>query len=339
VGPPGCGKTARIRAAAAAAGYRVVAWRLAQCDRVDVAGALIPDASAGITRQLPLAPLADILNSTAPTLWFLDDLGQAPIDVQAAVLRYFDEGDLPAHVLIWGATNRVGDRAGVVGLIEPLRSRFDAAYEVATPAASEAHRRGASPHVQPLGTWEEEVRGWLEWAAGQYPDCPEIRGWIALSLSLDAAELPRGQQPVLYGWEPNTDPAVRLPDYRSWESALRRWRAGLRDLESLRACIGGQQAQAFLAWLEGVRAPSIDDILATPTTAPLPDGAYTLTLARLETALREGRPVEPVATYITRWPDQWAYAAARTLYRVRPEIGRTQAWRAWYEQHKGLFSI
>lgn len=339
VGPPGCGKTARVRAGAEKAGFRVAAWRLAQCDRVDVAGALVPDFAAGVTRQLPLEPLANIIRSEGPVLWFLDDLGQAPIDVQAAVLRYFDSGELPGHVLIWAATNRVSDRAGVVGLIEPLRSRFDAAYVIPTPAVAQEQRRGASPHIQALGTWEDEVRGWLAWAERTYPDCPEIIGWIRLSLTQDGSELPQGQQPILYGWEPQSDPAVRLPDYRTWEAALRRWRAGLRDLDSLRACVGGQQAQALMAWLEGVRAPSVDEIYANPEQVPLPDGAYTLTLARLEAALREGRKVEPAVIYITRWPEQWAYAAARALYRVRPECGRSKPWRDWYAAHKELFTL
>ena len=52
----------------------------------------------------------------------LDDLGQAPIDVQAAAMSLFDSGALPEHVLIWGATNRPGDKAGVSSLCEPLRS-------------------------------------------------------------------------------------------------------------------------------------------------------------------------------------------------------------------------
>lgn len=339
VGPPGCGKTARVRRIAAAAGYKVFAWRLAQCDRVDVAGALVPDTDSGTTRQLPLEPLAKILASEEPTIWFLDDLGQAPHDVQAAVMRYFDAGELPPNVTIWAATNRLQDRAGVVGLIEPLRSRFDSAYVIPVPSAHEEARRGVAEGV-PLGTWEDELRAWCNWAREAYPRAPEIPAWIALSLGDHAAELPRGLQPILYGWEPHPDPAVRLPDYRSWEAALRKWSAGLRTLGALAATIGRQQAQALLHWLEGLRAPTVEEIITSPSDAPLPEGCYTLMSERLRAYVTApAANVEAAAEYITRWPAQWAFFAARLLYRAAPTIAKTRAWGRWFQAHKDKFVV
>lgn len=342
VGPPGCGKTARIQAAAAAAGFKVVAWRLAQCDRVDIAGALVPDTKAGVTRQLPLKPLAEILKSEGPTLWFLDDLGQAPLDVQAAVLRYFDSGELPPNVLIWGATNRTTDRAGVYGLIEPLRSRFHVAYAVPVPQAAEEQRRGVADAVV-LGAWHDEIRAWCDWAAAAYPKAPEMVAWHRLVLSGQDGELPKGLQPVLYGWEPKTDPAVRMPDYRSWEAVLIRWSHGMRSLPQLAAAIGMSQAQALLAWVDGAQGcPAAETVLSSPKDAPLPEGYYTLMVERLVGALRQDSAasrLEAAMTYCTRFPLQWAYFAARRLYKDAPQVGTTRAWVAWYKEHKDVFTV
>src|SRR5437764_12206019 len=116
VGPPGCAKTARIASVAKELGKRLVVMRASLSERVDFGGALVPDTKAGVTRALPLEVLADLQSTTEPTLLFLDDLGQAPIDVQAALMRLFDDGALSPHVLIWGATNRPGDVAGVTRL-------------------------------------------------------------------------------------------------------------------------------------------------------------------------------------------------------------------------------
>src|SRR5436190_994229 len=83
VGPPGIGKTGRIMSINAQAGYRLMVSRASLKERIDYGGALVPDCAAGITRALPLEELHELRSTKAPTLLFLDDLGQAPIDVQA----------------------------------------------------------------------------------------------------------------------------------------------------------------------------------------------------------------------------------------------------------------
>ncbi|MEI6873319.1 MAG: AAA family ATPase, partial [Verrucomicrobiota bacterium] len=132
VGKPGLAKTARVLEAAREAGYRTVIFRTSLSERVDLGGCLVPDVAAGVTVALPLQLLADLKKASDKVLVFLDDLGQAPMDVQAATMSLFDKGTLPENVVIWGATNRPGDKAGVTSLCEPLRSRFHVAFAIAS---------------------------------------------------------------------------------------------------------------------------------------------------------------------------------------------------------------
>lgn len=104
VGPPGIAKTARIEGAAKACNRKLVVMRASLSERVDFGGALVPDFASGITRALPLEQLAELRTTKEPTLLFLDDLGQAPVDVQAALMRLFDGGALSDQVLIAGAS-------------------------------------------------------------------------------------------------------------------------------------------------------------------------------------------------------------------------------------------
>lgn len=195
VGSPALAKTARIQAAADAAGYKLVVIRLSLCERVDLGGCLVPDVAAGITRQLPLALLQYLKTTTDKVVVLLDDLGQAPTDVQAAAMSLFDAGFLAPSVLIWGATNRPADKAGCVGLCEPLRSRFDLAFAMPTPEVGEV---AGGPVM--LSTWREEVEGWCNWAAAK-EYAAEIVAWHAATVGR-----------TLYQWKPMADPAARMPD-------------------------------------------------------------------------------------------------------------------------------
>ena len=60
---------------------------------------------------------------------FLDDLGQAPMSVQAAAMqlilaRRINGFKISDKVIFMAATNRREDKAGVTGILEPVKSRF-----------------------------------------------------------------------------------------------------------------------------------------------------------------------------------------------------------------------
>ena len=323
VGPPGCGKTARILAAAEATGHDLVVFRASMAERVDLGGCLIPDTAAGVTRSLPLEMLHRLKTSTKPTLLLLDDLGQAPIDVQSSAMSLFDKDTLPPHVLIWGATNRPADKAGVSARCEPLRSRFHFAFSVATPTTEEK-----SDGATLVAPWREEVDAWCDWAQSK-DFAPEIIAWHRSTTGR-----------TLYAWKPAADPALRMPDFRSWEVVGDCWNAGLRDLRSLSAVIGKPAAAEFLAFA------ALADQLPTPQQVWLdPHGATVPTdpAAQYLISAMLGRAAEPkyaaaLVTYIGRLPRVFgAYAAKDAFKRLGAKLVGNAEWQKWFVANSAIF--
>jgi hypothetical protein len=325
VGPPAVAKTARIQAAAKAAGYKIIIFRTALAERVDLGGCYVPNTETGITEALPLALLHTIRNTDEPTILFLDDLGQAPMDVQASCMSLFDDGAISPSVLIWGATNRPADKAGVSALCEPLRSRFHTAFTIPTPNTGSEANDGPTA----LTTWREEVDGWCNWA-GEQNYAPEIIAWHRSTTG-----------ETLYAWKPSSDPAVRMPDFRSWHTVCRLWEAGLRDLSTVSAAIGKPAAAKFLAFAAlADQLPTPQQVWMDPNGAPVPQepAAQYLIAAML------GRAVEPkfaaaLVTYIDRLPRvMGAYAARDAFSRLGGKLVGIKEWQAWWVKNQALFT-
>jgi hypothetical protein len=330
VGPPGCAKTARIAAVAKDLGRRLVVMRASLSERVDFGGALVPDMKAGVTKALPLDVLADLQTTTEPTLLFLDDLGQAPIDVQAALMRLFDEGTLSPQVLIWGATNRPGDVAGVTRLCEPLRSRFHLAFEI--PAPGSANTAADGPVM--LGTWQDEVAQWTEWAMDNGAPA-EIIAWHR---STGARE----ENSPLYNWKPSAHPAVRMPDYRSWETVIRLWQNGIQDLSSISAAIGKPAAAEFLAFARlANKLPTPDQVWMDPKGAPVPDDPAALYLvASMLAAAVEQQHATAAVQYMSRMPRVYGALLARDMYRkLGAKLSGSKEWVFWFTENQELFAV
>lgn len=324
VSPPGMGKTARIAADAAQLGRRLVVMRASLSERIDFGGCLIPDHAAGITRALPLEVLADLRTTKEPTVLFLDDLGQAPMDVQAAAMRLFDAGELSDSVLICGATNRPGDKAGVTALCEPLRSRFDLAFSLPTPTSSDSPDGGVM-----LGTWADEVAGWVEWAAAAGA-CPEIIAWHRATSGR-----------TLHTWKPCADPSIRMADFRSWAVVVKLWNDGLRDLHSIAAAIGKPAAAEFLAFANlAANLPTPDQVWMDPKGAPVPTEPNALYLiAAMLAAAVEPKHAPAMVTYLSRMPRVYGALLGRDAYRkLGAKLGGVPAWVAWFRDNQQLFT-
>lgn len=325
VGPPGCGKTARIASIASEFGRKLVVMRASLSERVDFGGALVPDMKNGVTRALPLEVLSELQTTTEPTLLFLDDLGQAPIDVQAALMRLFDDGALSPSVLIWGATNRPGDVAGVTRLCEPLRSRFHLAFAIAAPGTEDLP---GGPVV--LGTWADEVAAWCEWAMDN--DAPaEVIAWHRSTVGR-----------TLYAWEPSSNPAVRMPDFRSWATVISLWNNGIRDLQVMAAAIGKPAASEFLAFAKlAHKLPTPDQVWMDPQGAPVPtDPAALYLVASMLANAVEAQHASAVVTYLARMPRVYGALLARDAYRkLGAKLSGSKEWVKWFTANQDIFAV
>ncbi len=334
IGPPGCGKTARILAAAKSQNFRVVTWRASLMERVDISGCIVPDHAAGVSAQLPFADVAELRKCGENTLLFVDDLGQAPVDVQAALMRLFDGEFLPENVVVWAATNRPGDKAGVNSLCEPLRSRFHAAYVIPTLVLN---KDGVwkSPEDSPaggvlLGNWSDELDGWLSWAMDN-DAAPEIVAWHRST---------NGKS--LYNWLPCADPSVRMADFRSWGALIRRWNCGLRDLSSVAAVVGKPAAGEFLAFAKlADKLPSPDQVWLDPLGAMVPPEPSSQYLICTALAGQVGASTAPAfIKYIARFPRMFAALAAKDAYRrLGATLSGCKDWVQWFTDNRSLFEV
>lgn len=256
VGPPGCGKTARILEAAQRNNRKVKILRASTSERVDIIGAIVPDMQNKVSLQLPLSWLKDM--EQGKWLLFLDDIGQAPMDVQASLMHLWDEDLQGKDVLIWGATNRPQDKAGVYGICAPLITRFDASYQIPVQSSNSSSKIKSETFLTELGTWEQEYNGWLSWAASQQAD-PIIIGFHRTTSAS-----------YLYNFRPNATPGYRYADYRSWGKLIERFKKGMRSPEQIYACIGYEAGVPFFKMTEeAIVLPSWDEIKNNPSTVKL----------------------------------------------------------------------
>lgn len=115
-GAPGVGKSSIVEAAAKQNGFDLILSHPVVSDPTDAKGLPWPGKDGESATFLPFGDLAQALKATRPTVWFLDDLGQASPAVQASYMqlllaRRVNGHKLPDCVTFVAATNRRSDAA------------------------------------------------------------------------------------------------------------------------------------------------------------------------------------------------------------------------------------
>lgn len=169
VGGPGIGKTDIGKQAAIAVNYECQIFHPVTSDPTDLKGMpwiyVNKESNAPTAEFIPFGDLKRLLDSTVPTLAFLDDLGQAPPLVQAAAMQLLWGGTIngykvPDHVTWLAATNRRQDRAAVTGILEPVKSRFFSIIHLETDVEDWLNRAnliGVPPVVRAFIRWRPEL--------------------------------------------------------------------------------------------------------------------------------------------------------------------------------------
>ena len=296
-GAPGIGKTQIVRAVAAALGATLITMHPSVSDPTDFKG--LPFIVDGHAEFLPFGELEKVLNAKSLTILFLDDLGQGSTAVQAGVMQLADRIKGNQNVVLWAATNERVHRAGVTGLLEPVKSRFDSIIKLVTDFSS-----------------------WKVWAVDH-----DIDYRIAAYLEQ--------HQDALHKFDPTVD-IVNQPMPRTWESSSNVLKLDMANgdvrFAMLIGAVGQGAATSLHAWLKlAEQAPSRDEVIADPhnTRIPAESSAMYAVVSSLALAF-EKKEFPAIAIYAQRM-----YAAdngeccallLKDIYRKCPEIEKTQAF-------------
>lgn len=270
-GAPGIGKSDIADQATRAIGADLILSHPAVGDPTDAKG--MPWVLNGRADFLPFGDLEKAIKADRPTVWFLDDLGQASPAVQASYMqlllaRRVNGHQLSEHVTFVAATNRRTDRAGVSGILEPVKSRFGTIVEL-------------TPHID----------DWCEWAMGHNID-PEDMAFL------------RFKPDLLCAFQATAD-LSNSPTPRTWSNAAKILKLGLPlaiEAQALAGAVGEGAATERLAFRRMVaQLPNIDSIILDPKAAPIPDNPavlYALASALANKATPQN--FDNIATYIDR---------------------------------------
>lgn len=242
VGPPGIGKTDMVVAAANEIGADLIESHPAVEDPSVYMGLPWPDKDNATANFLPFGNFAKALKATKKTVWFFDDLGQAPPAVQAAAMQLLlakkvNGHCLPDCVTFVAATNRRQDKAGVQGILEPVKSRFVTILQV-----------------------EPQLDDWVKWAYQHNID-KRLIAFMRL----------RGVQ-LLLDFKPSLD-MENSPNPRSWANADKILKTIPRKywLPCVAGAVGHPAASELISFLDTIQdMPNPTFVLANPDKAKIP---------------------------------------------------------------------
>ena len=305
-GAPGVGKSSIVETAAKAAGYDLILSHPVVSDPTDAKGLPWPSKDGESASFLPFGDLAQALKATTPTVWFLDDLGQASPAVQASFMqlllaRQVNGHKLPDCVTFIAATNRRTDRAGVSGILTPVLSRFGAIIGI-----------------------EANVDDWTVWA-------------LDAGMPAELVSFMRFRRELLHDFNPQkANDMENLPCPRTWEYVGHAMKMGLpNDLEfaAFAGAVGEGAAielKGFLSLLKS-NLPSIDGILLDPENAKIPTRpdmlwAVTTALAKKATTLNCGRVFRYAERMFENGSSEFAVLMLKDVTRLEPMTMATPEW-------------
>lgn len=302
-GAPGVGKSDIVTQAAAQAGADIIISHPVVSDPTDAKGLPWVGADKKSATFLPFGEMKRAIEAKTPTVWFLDDLGQASPAVQASFMqlllaRRINGHVLPDHVVFVAATNRRTDRAGVQGILEPVKSRFAAIVEL-----------------------DANLDDWCNWA-------------INAQLPVELIAFLRFRTDLLHAFNPSAD-LVNSPSPRTWHSVAKLLALNLSpelEFAALRGAVGEGAAAEFTAFLRIYRElPNLDCILMDPDSALIPNNpsaryAVAVGLASKVTELNFGRIVRYAERLHEAKHGEFGALLIRDAHRRNPKVIETSAW-------------
>lgn len=253
-GKPGVGKTQGAEQACQRMNRELIVSPLALDDPATIRGYPIRD--NGHAAHCLFGTIHRVFNATKPTLWLLDDIGQATESTLKSVMRILQSGELdgrklPDCVSIIGCTNDISHGAGVYGMIEPLKDRWHTIIEVESDL-DQTIAYGLS------SGWDSSVLAFLRNA----PD-------------------------ALNDWKPEKSMKTGGSTPRGWEDVSDWLKIGVDDREVVCGKVGEGRGTAFLAFRELMsELPDINQVLLNPEDSPVPTNPSARFLVSMAIACR-----------------------------------------------------
>lgn len=310
VGAPGIGKSSLIEQAAEAADHDLIISLPALEDSTEPGG--IPWFAADHSRaqKLLFEQAYRAVHALRPTVWHLEDFGQAPDSTQKGYMqwaqaRMVNGHKLPDYVTITMATNRRTDRAGVVGILEPVKGRFCMLHMISDvdDFCDNLFLRGAK-----YGLEEDMILA----GASYIKFRPEMLNKFKASADM-----------------------TNSPTERNWVRAFRaaqRKQSPHIEVASIAGCVGTGAAADFLGFLRVFRAmPKLDMILSDPRHAIIPEEpsaqcAIATGLARMATPANFGAICEYAGRLEKAGFGECAGLMVRDSVRCNDKVTNTRAY-------------
>jgi hypothetical protein len=299
-GAPGIGKTEIVGQACAIVGAALVIMHPAVSDPVDFKG--LPAIVKNHAEFLPYGQLRKLIEADSLTICFIDDIGQAPHAVQAALMQLIQQREIDGHrisdhVVFCGATNDSSHMAGVQSILEPVKSRWDTIVELRC----------------------DQIE-WVRWAQKN-----NVREEVI------AFVLFRGIE-VLHNFKATRE-LTNSPSPRTVYSASKWLAAGVASHDVMAGACGEGWSAEFLGFLKVYRSlPDPDDCIQNPKTAKVPSTDDAATLFAIATALSLRATKDNfagVTEYLKRLPKEHEVFAVRDALARETKLQNTPAFTAW----------
>lgn len=303
-GKPGIGKSDIVAQVCRELGFDLVISHPAISDPTDFKG--MPALVNNLAEFLPFGDLRQLIEATKPTIFFEDDIGQASGAVQAALMQLNLARRVNGHcisdkVIFCGATNDTSHCAGVSGMIEPLKSRWDTIIEL-----------------------EVSIDDWCLWALNNNMP-PELMAYL------------RWQPQDLSDFKP-TKELRNSPSPRGWASIGHWFNDGVKTLEVFEGAVGEGAARKFFGFLDSyANLPPLDGIIMDPDGSIVPDkpGQRYAVAVGLARKAAPGN-FERIIRYLERLPEECNICSVRDAIRLDRKNAATAAYTQWSIRHQDV---
>lgn len=309
VGPPGCGKSDLVtQACEALPDTDLMISHPSVSDPTDYKG--MPAVVGDGTRAefLPFGDLNKLIEAKRRLVCVLEDLGQSANAVQAALMqlilaRRVNGHKISEHVVFCAATNDTNHMAGVSGLLEPVKSRWDT-----------------------IVTLDVNLDDWCEWALKNNMP-PELVAFI------------RFRPALLNDFKPTRN-LTNSPSPRTVAAVGGWFNIGVKEYDVIAGAAGAAFATEFTGFLKMyANLPSLDAILLDPLGAPVPTNpgacyAVTSGLARKATP----QNIERITRYIGRLEKEYEVCCMRDVVQINKACCATPTFVTWATKNSSVLS-